>query len=161
MPSASEASERLRLSCLDNRENGGFPHFFGVLEAFWERPVEARILWVKFWNFGFRQPTVQASLCISFRVFLKFLRKKIIKSKPWILKNLKFSQNLKLKQNTDSATGNWVEMKSLPPQTIVHWPDPTPLPPPHAPYWGGINIKNEGDQEFLNLVSMICMNVQS
>ena len=26
---------------------------------------------------------------------------------------------------------------------------------------GAISIKNEGDQEFLNLVSMICMNVQS
>ena len=126
---ASEASERLRLSCLDNRENGGLPHFFTVLEAFWVKVVEAKILWSKFWNFGFWQPTVLASLCISFRFFLKLKQKKIIKSKPWILKNLKFSQNLKLKQNTDSATGNWVEMKSLPPQTIVHWPDPPTLTP--------------------------------
>ena len=75
-PSASEASECLRLSCLDNREKRDWPH---VLEAFWDKPVEARILWSKFWNFVFRQPTVLASLCISFRVLLKFLRKKIIK----------------------------------------------------------------------------------
>ena len=26
---------------------------------------------------------------------------------------------------------------------------------------GAISIKNEGDQEFLNLVSMICMNIQN
>ena len=73
---ASEAIERLRLSCLDNRENGGLPHFFTVLEAFWDKPVEARILWAKFWNFWFWQPTVRASLCTSFRFFPKFLRKK-------------------------------------------------------------------------------------
>ena len=69
-------------------------------------------------------------------------------------------QNLKLKQNTDSATENWVEMKSLPPQTIVHWPDP-PTPTPRPPTEGGINIKNEGDQEFLNLVSMILYECSS
>ena len=34
---ASEASERLRLSCLDNRENGGLPNFFAILVVFWER----------------------------------------------------------------------------------------------------------------------------
>ena len=33
----------------------------------------------------------------GFRIFHKFFR---------ILKNLKFSQNLKLEQNTDSSTGN-------------------------------------------------------
>ena len=32
--------------------------------------------------------------------------------------NFEKSENLKLKQNTDSATGNLVEIKSLPPQTI-------------------------------------------
>ena len=34
--SQARASERLRLSCLDNRENGGFPHFFAILVVFWD-----------------------------------------------------------------------------------------------------------------------------
>ena len=69
--------------------------------------MEAKILWAKFWNFGFWQPTVQTSLCMSFRIFIKFKLKKIIKSKPWILKNLKFTQNLKLKQNTEAKFWNF------------------------------------------------------
>ena len=94
--------------------------------------MEARKACSKFWNLGVRHPTVHVRI---FWIFLKFKLKKIIKSKHWILKILKFSKNLKLKQNTYSATGNWVEMKSLSPQTIVHWPDPL---------LGAINIKKWG-----------------
>ena len=85
-----------------------------------------KIFWVWIWSKRSKQPHKQA--------------------------NLKIRENLKLKQNMDTATGNWVEMKSLSPQTIVHWPDPL---------LGAINIKNEGDQEFLNLVSMILYECSS
>ena len=59
---------------------------FLTFSVFWKHfgsdSVEARILWAKFWNFGFWQPTVRCSLCISFRVFHELKQKKIIKSKP-------------------------------------------------------------------------------
>ena len=92
--------------------------------------VEAKILSTKFWNFGFWQPSVRSSLCRSLSFFFKFIFLKLSQNYEfWKIWNLVKIWNLK--QNTDSPTGNWVEMKSLPPQTIVHWPDPpTPTPRP-------------------------------
>ena len=45
--------------------------------------------------------------------------------------------------------------------TTTNTPPNTSYTAPHRPTEGGINIQNEGDQEFLNYVSMICMNIQN
>jgi len=61
----------------------------------------------------------------------------------------------------DTRNGEEIHSGGLPKIDMSHPRQITPSPLPAGGGEGGVTVKNKGDQEFSNLVSMICLNVQS
>ena len=79
-PSASERSERLRLSCLGNRENGGLPHFFAILVVFWDECCGGQNTLIKILKLRILTANSLVQLVYEFQSFPHIFPKKIIKS---------------------------------------------------------------------------------